>query len=72
MPYGTHLFTPDWMPLREAASVIGVHPRTISNRIRDGKMPGVRMINLDGLYRIHRGDWQRHLENLQAASRQSA
>ena len=61
MPY--QQFTPDWMRLAEAAGSIGCHPHTISNRIKSGKITGVRMIRLDGMNRVHRGDWQRYLES---------
>lgn len=72
MPYGKPLFTSEWMPLREAASVLGCHPLTIANRIRSGKMLGVRMVNLDGLNRINRSDWQSYLESRQTVAQKAA
>jgi len=62
MPYGKPTFSPDWVRLREAAGQLGCDPRTLSRRIRTGKLTGVRVIRLDGVLRVHRDDWARHME----------
>lgn len=72
MPYQTKVFTPEWLRLAEAAGAIGCHPNTIKNRINSGKITGVRMIRLDGMYRINRGDWERYLASRTVVSLQAA
>lgn len=62
MPYGKPAFTPDWIRLREAAQELGCAPNTLRCRIKAGKLADVRVIHLDGVLRVHRDDWARHMQ----------
>lgn len=53
--------TPDFMRVGEAATRLGVDPKTVRNRLRAGTMP-VRVLRLDGMLRLHRQDFERYLE----------
>jgi predicted DNA-binding protein (UPF0251 family) len=48
---------PDWIKVSEAAAEIGIHPRTLKNMIRDGRVR-VRTMQFDQATRIHRKDWE--------------
>lgn len=50
----------EWIKATTAASVIGIHPRTLKAMIRDGRLK-VRTIQFDQATRIHRGDWEAEL-----------
>lgn len=50
----------EWIKVTTAASVIGVHPKTLKAMIRDGRLK-VRTIQFDQAKRIHRGDWEAEL-----------
>ncbi|MEU8472721.1 helix-turn-helix domain-containing protein [Streptomyces sp. NPDC029006] len=62
MPYAKPVLSPDWMRLREVAQQLGCAPQTIRNRIKSGKIVGVRVLQLDGVTRVHRADWTRYMD----------
>lgn len=62
MPYAKPVLSPDWVRLREVAEQLGCHPHTVRNRIKAGKIVGVRVLRVDGVLRVHRKDWTRYLD----------
>lgn len=62
MPYATPIVSSDWMRVREVAQQLGCAPNTVKNRIKAGKIVGVRVLHVDGVLRVHREDWNRYLD----------
>lgn len=50
----------EWIKVTSAASVVGIHPRTLKAMICDGRVT-VRTLKLGQSLRIHRGDWESEL-----------
>ncbi|MER7310010.1 helix-turn-helix domain-containing protein [Streptomyces griseoluteus] len=58
----TPLISADWIKLRDAAAQLGCDRKTISNRIAAGKIPGVRVVKMERVVRLHREDWEAYLQ----------
>jgi excisionase family DNA binding protein len=66
------LISADWIKLRDAAAQLGVDRTTIGKRIAAGKLPGVRVIKMERVVRLHRGDWEAYLQRSLAAQEKAA
>jgi excisionase family DNA binding protein len=66
------VYTPEWIPVREAAARLGCDRKTITNRINAGTITGVRVIKIGRVVRLNRADWYAYLDRLAPASQQAA
>lgn len=64
------IITADWMRIREAAAQLDCHPQTVLNRINAGTISGVRVIRIERVVRLHRGDWAAYLDRNAFSSQQ--
>jgi excisionase family DNA binding protein len=69
---GTPLISADWIRLQDAAAQLGCDRKTIRNRITAGKITGVRVIKMERVVRLHRGDWEAYLQRSVVAPEKAA
>lgn len=61
------MYTPEWMPLKEAAARLSCDRKTILARLTRGDL-NVRIIRLNTAMRVHRGDFEEALRAMAISS----
>lgn len=67
MPYGSPTTVSEYMRVADVAARLDVDPRTVLAMLRDGRLP-VRVARYGTTTRIHRGDFEKDLEQRHAAA----